>query len=449
MDNLATNSLIGIIIIAALTCVIGLLAIYLVRIRKTMLKIKSESDIQNKEFEKQTKELEEQTKNARSASQTKSDFLSRMSHEIRTPLNAIIGMTQVAQNTGDVDQLKVYLTNIESNSKHLLGIVGNILDFSKLESGKMKLEEKLFSLRETVAFVVNMFRDRASEKGIKLTANTENIQHDGLITDSLRLSQVLINLMSNAIKFTDEGEIHLNVEELYFNNGEAVYQFSVSDTGIGIDPKQTGKLFTSFSQASADTTRLFGGTGLGLAISKDLVAMLGGEIELETELGRGSVFTFTIHVKAKETAEGSTVKQTSHTRGLNLSGKHVLVVDDIEINCEIVSALLQETGAIIETAENGQQALDLFKSSQIGYFDLILMDIQMPVMNGYEATEEIRSLDRPDAKTVVIAAISANALPDDIQRASQVGMDGYLAKPIDSVYMYKKIGEWLEKNSIK
>jgi signal transduction histidine kinase/CheY-like chemotaxis protein len=443
VSNLILDNLFGILVSGLLIVVASAFALYYVRSRRAMRDIQAESTAKNKEFEKQAEALEEQTRNARSASQAKSDFLSRMSHEIRTPLNAIIGMTQVAKNSKDMAQVKEYLSNVEANSRHLLRIVSDILDFSKVESGKMKLEEKLFSLRETVEFVVNMFRDRAIEKNLVLVADTNDIQHDGLITDSLRLSQVLINLMSNAIKFTDKGEICLSVEELYYNNSEGVYRFSVRDTGIGIDPLQAAKLFTSFTQAGADTSRLFGGTGLGLAISKDLVSMLGGEIELETKPNLGSTFSFTIRVKAQKGAQQMNLAEAQSNTNFDMSGKNVLAVDDISINCEIVKVMLENVGANVLAAENGKEALDIFVESPVNFFDLILMDIQMPIMNGYEATEQIRNLERPDAKSVVIAAISANALPDDVLRANQVGMNGYLAKPIDAERLYKKIGEWL------
>lgn len=447
MADFFGNSVHAFVTIGLLAGTLIVFAVYVVRTRQTIEKLKKRSQRKARDFERQARALEEQTLNARSATEAKSDFLSRMSHEIRTPLNAIIGMTQVAQSSDSIVQIKDHLSNVELNSKHLLRIVSNILDFSKLESGKMRLEESLFSLRGCVEFVANMFRERAEAKNLNLVIDIKGIEHDGLITDSLRLSQVLINLLSNAVKFTDNGVIKVSVEELYYSGNEGVYQFSVSDTGIGIDHTQASRLFTSFTQASADTSRLFGGTGLGLAISKDLVTLLGGDIELETRLGAGSIFTFTIRVRAQISAESAAPPQPALPKQLNLHGKHIMVVDDIDINCEIVVALLEGTGADIKSAGDGKQAFDLFAGSPIGHYDLILMDVLMPVLNGYDATRAIRGLERPDAKSVIIAAVSANALPEDIAHGEQAGMNGYLSKPIDADSLYTKIGEWLEKTA--
>ncbi len=435
MVEFFTGNTFGVVMCCLLLAAVALLVFQTIRSKSALSKAEKAARVR-------TAELEEQTAMARSAAHAKGEFLSRMSHEIRTPLNAIIGMSHIARNTQDMEQIQDSLAKVEASSKHLLGIVSNILDFSKLDSSKMELEEELFSLRDDIEFVAAMFQDRLKEKNVKLVTNIKDIRHDGLITDSLRLNQVLINLLSNAVKFTDEGEIRLMVEELFYGSGEGVYRFSVSDTGIGIAPEQAPKLFTSFTQASSDTSRLFGGTGLGLAISQSLVALMGGEIELETELGQGSHFSFTIRVKAQEFAQKEKSKRLL-AEDLDLRGKRILAVDDIEINREIIIELLRDTGAIIEVAENGKQALDMFTASPINHFNLILMDLQMPIMDGYTAAKQIRMLNRPDAAYIVIAAVSANAMQEDVELATHVGMNGYLVKPINAEDMYKKIGEWL------
>lgn len=435
MNELLSNSLFGNLLVITLLIVSVFLMVLVVTYRRALRNAEMAA-------QKRAAEFKEQTAIARSAAQAKGDFLSRMSHEIRTPLHAIIGLAHIAQHAQDKDQILVSLAKVEANSRHLLEMVNDILDFSKLESGKMELEKELFSLKENITFVASMFCDRVEEKHVKFSVNIKNVQHDGVITDSLRLNQVLINLLSNALKFTDKGEIALTAEELFHQEGESVYRFSVRDTGIGIDPLQAKKLFTSFTQASTDTSRLFGGTGLGLAISQNLVALLGGEIELETQPGEGSYFSFTIRVKAQEQASPSS-KTPLSAKDVKLSGKHILVVDDIAINREIILALLEETEAELSTAEDGKQALDQFSASPIGYYDLIFMDLQMPIMDGYAATKHIRALDRPDATQVIIAAVSANALKEDVEQATQAGMNGYLTKPLDTKVLYSKVGEWL------
>ncbi|MDR1579236.1 MAG: hypothetical protein LBS35_02665, partial [Synergistaceae bacterium] len=307
-------------------------------------------------LKKKAQDLEIQIEKSKSANQAKSDFLSRMSHEIRTPLNAIIGMAQIARNASEKSKIDDCMEKMESNSKHLLGIINDILDFSKIESGSLTLEESEFSLRQDIDFVISMFKDRAKEKKLELQVKFEEIKHDGITSDMLRLNQVLINLLSNAIKFTDSGgRVALTVEEVAHLDGESIYRFIVQDTGVGIDPEQAEKLFTPFTQANAGTTRIYGGTGLGLSISQSIARMMGGEIELETELGQGSLFQFTIRVPAKETI-AVTERDDRLVLPKKLENKRILVVDDIEINREIIIAMLDGSGIEIDTAVNGKEA---------------------------------------------------------------------------------------------
>ena len=396
------------------------------------------------ELRKQTSDLEQEVDRAKAAAKAKSDFLSRMSHEIRTPLNAIIGMAQIARGASSMERIKECMEKMEDNSRHLLGVVNDILDFSKMESGKMALEEKSFSLAHDVDFVSSMFKTKVAEKNIELRVRIGEIEHDGIVTDMLRLNQVLINLLSNAVKFTDDGGVvELAVEELVHVAGESVYSFSVRDSGVGIDPEQAKKLFTPFTQANSAVSRMYGGTGLGLAISQNIVQLMGGSIELETEVGKGSEFRFTIRVAAQKTTEAEQEKESTPVPSKKLQGKRILLVDDVEINREIVIALLEGSGLLIETASDGKEAFDAFYDRDPGYYDLILMDMLMPVMDGCTASQRIRACGKPDAGDVKIVAMTANVLPEDVDRAYQSGMNAYLTKPIDVEELHAYMEEWL------
>ena len=382
-----------------------------------------------------------------SANRAKSDFLSRMSHEIRTPMNAITGLSQIAMDAQDIQRIKEYLVKIEDSSEHLLGIINDILDFSKIEAGKLVLEESAFSLREDMEFVQTMIAPRAKERDITVCYEAVGLLHDGIVTDSLRLNQVLINLLSNAVKFSHEGGVvDLTVEEEAYADGMGTYRFTVRDYGIGIDEQQALRLFKPFEQADASVSRQYGGTGLGLAISKNIVEMMGGSIAVISRPGKGSSFTFTIQTRAMDHVEAGVAaggQRASRSGMWDFTGKHALVVDDIEINREIILELLRESGLKMDTAEDGQQALEMFEASSVGYYDAILMDMQMPVMDGCAATEQIRALDRPDARTTKIIAMTANVMREDVERALAAGMDSHLGKPIDVRVMFDMLGEMM------
>jgi CheY-like chemotaxis protein len=381
--------------------------------------------------------------NLEKMSRAKSEFLSSMSHEIRTPMSAIIGMAQIARGGADEARIQDCLQKIEDNSKHLIGVINDILDFSKIESGKLLLDEKTFSLKEDLNFIESMFQAKMEEKNLRFRLSVKNIKNDGIFTDSLRLNQVLINLLSNAVKFTDAGgQVGLAVEELMHVGEESVYSFAVSDTGIGIEPEQAKKLFTAFVQANAGMTKKYGGTGLGLVISRNIVEKMGGDIELDSVLGEGSTFSFTIRVKAQEEAEQVEADEEDNATP-DFHGKRLLIVDDIEINREIAVEILRETGVEMETAENGQVALDMFLQAPEGYYDMILMDMQMPVMDGCESTELIRVSGRGDAETIKIIAVTANVMRDDIARVYASGMNGHIGKPIDFGEAYKTMAKML------
>jgi signal transduction histidine kinase len=391
---------------------------------------------------------------AEMASRTKSDFLSRMSHEIRTPMNAVIGMTHIARNSDDIERIRSCLDQVENSSNHLLGIINDVLDFSKMESNKLFLDISEFSLLDNLNFVVSMMYPKAKEKNINIRLSSDDIKNDGISADSLRLNQVLINLLSNAVKFSSYGsDVFLNVRELGSENGFSSYSFEIIDSGIGISEYQASKLFRPFEQADGSITRNYGGTGLGLAISKNLVEMMGGKITLDSKEGEGSTFTFTIHCASKPVAEKKGQEEVVQYGGetYDFKGKRCLVADDIEINREIIIELLSSTNIQLEPAENGKEALEKFTSFGEGYFDIILMDMQMPVLDGCRATAEIRRLEKKWAEAnknyreIPIVAMTANVMQEDIQMALSSGMNAHLRKPIELETTLRVINEQLTK----
>jgi signal transduction histidine kinase/ActR/RegA family two-component response regulator len=389
-----------------------------------------------------TQELQVQTETARVASRAKSEFLARMSHEIRTPLNAILGMTEIARRADKVSKKDASLDEILVASTHLLGILNDVLDMSKIESGKFTLAWDDFALRPALEEVSNIIAQRCAEKRIRFLTDFQVPPAAGVMGDRLRLKQVLINLLGNAVKFTpEEGTIHF-AAAARDTQGRLAVSFKVQDSGIGMSPDQMKNLFNAFEQADNTIAVRFGGTGLGLAISQNLVRQMGGEIMAESALGQGSVFHFTLYMQQADVQQPEQALPPGGMLDLS-GGKRILLAEDIEINRIILVELLADTRVAIDQAEDGAQAVQIFSDAPEGTYGLIFMDVQMPNLDGYESTRRIRALPRRDARSVPIIAMTANAYREDIDKALEAGMNGHLAKPINVDEVIKTLARWL------
>ncbi|MDR1777867.1 MAG: response regulator [Desulfovibrio sp.] len=400
-----------------------------------------------------TRALEEQALIAEAASRAKGDFLANMSHEIRTPLNAVIGMTKIGAMAGDIERKDYAFSHIKDASEHLLSLINDILDMSKIESGKFELSEIVFHVRDAVSRVRDVMRFKSDEKQQKLVVEVADDVPAAVTGDDLRLAQVMTNLIGNAIKFTPEGGvISLTVKLDSETDGICVLRFLVRDSGVGITEEQKARLFKSFSQAESGTTRKYGGTGLGLALSKQIVEMMGGEIWVDSMPGQGSVFGFTIRVRRAKTvssAEGPPdADMSGELREGEFEGRVILLTDDVDINREIIMVLLEPSGVSIECAENGKEALEMFERTPSRY-DLILMDVQMPEMDGYDATRRIRESRCAEGASVPIVAMTANVFREDIERCQQCGMNEHLGKPIKLEALLAVLRRYLGKSDDK
>ncbi len=384
---------------------------------------------------------------AEAANRAKSEFLARMSHDIRTPMNAIMGMTTVASmHMDDRARLADCLNKITISSRHLLALINDVLDMSRIESGKVTLSEEAFDITDMLESIETIIRTQARDKQQNLNIHIQDLAHKDVFGDTLRLRQVFVNILGNAVKFTPPGgTITFSIRELTSHiHGVGFYEFVCEDTGIGMDEEFIKTIFDPFTRSQHSVSQNIEGTGLGMSISHNIVCMMNGELLAESRLGAGSKFTVRIPLRLQNSETEKNQKTTAASlEQADYSGKRILLVEDNELNREIAEELLSYIGVSVEQAKDGQDAVNLFEKSPLFYYDLIFMDIQMPVMNGYDAARHIRSLAREDAKTIPIVAMSANAFDDDIRLTRESGMNDHVAKPVETDKLLEALNRWL------
>ena len=400
----------------------------------------------------QIEQYEELLRKAEEESQSKTTFLNRMSHEIRTPMNGIMGMLTLAEGKlSETDPARTYLTKAEELSGHLLALINDILDMSRIEAGKVELEHKSFSLSSLGRRLYDMFAKNLESEGIHYEIKFEDVTVDHVIGDELRISQVIINFLSNAIKFTRKGEITVTFRQMMQRDGMVDLMICVHDTGTGMEPEFINRIFRPFEQENSDTARKYGGSGLGMAITDNLVRLMGGEIVVRSTPGKGSDFSVFLHLPADENVTGETEAQVSEHKeeadedSSAFVGRRILLAEDNDINAMIATEILEQMGAEVDLAQNGREAVDRFVSHPENYYDFILMDVQMPVMDGRAAARKIRQMDRADAESVLIFALSADAFVEDERLSLESGMNGHYAKPVDFTALQRNIGAFLRE----
>ena len=387
------------------------------------------------------------------ASQSKTTFLSRMSHEIRTPMNGIIGMLALAEGKMQKqDPAMQYLDKANELSAHLLSLINDILDMSRIEAGKVELENKPFSLRAMGDKLYDMFAKTLDARSICYAVNFEGVTVDWLLGDELRLSQIMINFLSNAVKFTEQGEIVVTIRQMMLREGNVDLLLRVHDTGQGMDPNFVYRIFRPFEQESIETGKKYGGTGLGMAITDQLVHLMGGQILVESLPGKGSDFTVYLTLPQAEADEQASVTGRAEDQNQYedaFQDCRILMAEDNDINAMIAVELLEGMGAKVDVAQNGQLALEAFQAKPEHYYDFILMDVQMPVLDGRAATRALRALDRSDATEIPIFALSADAFIEDERLSMESGMNGHYSKPIDFIALRRNVGAYLRRKETR
>ena len=406
--------------------------------QKDLVKVSSYLAAQVKQRKEIERKLKEAMTKAQQASIAKSEFLSVMSHEIRSPLNVIIGMAHILQKDEHLPAQRENLEVLDITSKSLLMLINDILDYNKIESGKLELDCAPFDLRKLISNIKKANLVAAQEKGIKLKVLMDDDVPDGVLGDSVRIGQVVTNLVSNAIKFTKEGSVKINVMVLEEDEKELLLRIAIKDTGIGITEEQQAKIFQSFTQARSDTTREYGGTGLGLAITKKLLQLMGCEVKVVSEIGKGSTFYFDIRMMATEISHHSV---DFDEESKDLRNARMLVVDDMEFNLVIVRKVVSGWNIQLDLARNGQEAVEKIRHNE---YDIVLMDLQMPVMDGRQATEEVRKFNTD----IPIIALTASSNESTKRSLLEAGINAYLSKPFNPEELYQKLYEHLNLVSV-
>ena len=387
-------------------------------------------------FERQRKKIMETMDEFQKATKAKSDFLSNMSHDIRTPLYAVVGYTEIAKrNCDDRKKLMECFGKIKLSSNHLLNLINDVLDMSKIESGKIRIEEDSYNLRTIVKEINDMMKQSLAEKNLQFHVNCDDLVDDVVSCDRLRLNQVLINLVSNAIKYSnDNGNIYFTVKQIPCEiEDKVLVEFHIKDEGVGMSKDFQKRLFQPFEREHNSTISGVAGTGLGLAITKSIIEMMNGSIAVESEIGKGTeiIVNIPFDIPTLTEIKDEEVYYEQEKEVFDFSNKRLLLVEDNLFNREIATELLSDAGILVEEAADGSVAVDMIKKSTPGYYSAVIMDVQMPVMNGYEATQVIRSLPDKELASVPIIAMTANAFDEDKQKAFESGMNAYLSKPIN------------------
>lgn len=386
-------------------------------------------------------DLKRQIAEVQAIDESKTQFLSKMSHEIRTPMNGMLGMislSKISQQNKNYEEANDYHDKAEGLTQFLLSIINDILDMSRIESGKLQLESAEFGIADLAEKLRSMFETTITEKGIAFDVEMKDFTVKNVIGDELRISQVLTNFLSNASKFTSAGgHISLMFRQMELLNGKVTIMFRVKDDGIGMTPEFLSRIFVPFEQEDSGIARKFGGSGLGMAIADNLVKQMGGQILVDSDVGKGTEFTVFLELPVGSTAEELMDQESQEP--VSLEGRRLLMAEDNNINALVACKLLEHQGLIVERVTNGQEAVDSFSDHEAGYYDAILMDIHMPVMDGWQATKEIRGLQRADAGQIPIIALSADAFVEDKRYSVEIGMNDHVAKPID----YKELEQVL------
>ena len=439
--------------IAATMVVVFIAVALVILISVDVQKVRTEKqqlENMNQSLECARKIAEDALRIAEDANKSKSHFLSNMSHDIRTPMNAIVGFaTLLSGEAENPDKVREYSGKIATSSQHLLGLINDVLDMSRIESGKTTLKLSEESLAEIVAGIDTIIRPQMNAKGHSFDIDARSVIHDTVCVDKVRFNQICMNLLSNAVKYTpDNGRVCFSLSELSASGNTAYYRLVVSDNGYGMSEEFCSQIFDSFSREEDSRTSRIQGTGLGMAITKNLVELMGGTISVDSKKGEGSTFVVNLPLKICQRAkapaapaDARAVHEEAHVS--ILAGKHILAAEDNELNAEILEAILEMAGASCKICENGQQAVDAYLNAAPGSYDLILMDVQMPVMNGYEASEAIRQAAHIEARTIPIIAMTANAFTEDIQNALNAGMNAHVAKPLDMRILEETVGKIL------